>query len=61
MRECLSQTGKLGLRLLDDLTALAAGGSVCVELINLEFLAIYTSDGLQSFTQHHPFISPCPI
>ncbi|KAK4768270.1 hypothetical protein SAY87_003411 [Trapa incisa] len=27
MRECMNQTGKLGLRLLEDLTALAAGGS----------------------------------
>lgn len=29
MREILTNTGKLGLRLLEDLTALAAGGSVC--------------------------------
>jgi len=29
MRENLSDVGKLGLRLLEDLTALAAGGSVC--------------------------------
>lgn len=27
----LTKTGKLGLRLLEDLTALAAGGSVCVD------------------------------
>lgn len=31
MREYLSKTGKLGLLLLEDLTALAAGGSVCAE------------------------------
>lgn len=31
MRESLSKTGKLGLLLLEDLTALAAGGSVCAE------------------------------
>lgn len=30
MREDLTDVGKLGLRLLEDLTALAAGGSVCV-------------------------------
>jgi hypothetical protein len=30
MREGLTDVGKLGLRLLEDLTALAAGGSVCV-------------------------------
>lgn len=29
MRETLTEAGKLGLRLLEDLTALAAGGSVC--------------------------------
>jgi hypothetical protein len=29
MRETLTETGKLGLRLLEDLTSLAAGGSVC--------------------------------
>lgn len=29
MRETLTKVGKLGLRLLEDLTALAAGGSVC--------------------------------
>lgn len=29
MRETMSKAGKLGLRLLEDLTALAAGGSVC--------------------------------
>lgn len=29
MRETLTNAGKLGLRLLEDLTALAAGGSVC--------------------------------
>lgn len=29
MRETLTDAGKLGLRLLEDLTALAAGGSVC--------------------------------
>jgi hypothetical protein len=29
IRENLSDVGKLGLRLLEDLTALAAGGSVC--------------------------------
>lgn len=28
MRETLTKVGKLGLRLLEDLTALAAGGSV---------------------------------
>jgi len=32
MRENLSETGKLGLRLLEDLTSLAAGGSVCAYL-----------------------------
>lgn len=31
MRADLTKTGKLGLRLLEDLTALAAGGSVCVK------------------------------
>lgn len=31
MRAGLTKTGKLGLRLLEDLTALAAGGSVCVK------------------------------
>jgi len=30
MREDLTDVGKLGLLLLEDLTALAAGGSVCV-------------------------------
>lgn len=30
LRENLSKSGKLGVRLLEDLTALAAGGSVCV-------------------------------
>jgi hypothetical protein len=29
MREDLTKEGKLGLRLIEDLTALAAGGSVC--------------------------------
>ncbi|KAI4301884.1 hypothetical protein L6164_035121 [Bauhinia variegata] len=29
MRETLTETGKLGLRLLEDLTSMAAGGSVC--------------------------------
>ena len=29
MRETPTEAGKLGLRLLEDLTALAAGGSVC--------------------------------
>jgi hypothetical protein len=32
MRETLTKDGKLGLRLLEDLTALAAGGSVCAGL-----------------------------
>lgn len=32
MRETLTKAGKLGLRLLEDLTALAAGGSVCARL-----------------------------
>lgn len=32
MRETLTKAGKLGLRLLEDLTALAAGGSVCADL-----------------------------
>lgn len=32
MRETLTKSGKLGLRLLEDLTALAAGGSVCDNL-----------------------------
>lgn len=31
MRETLTKVGKLGLRLLEDLTALAAGGSVCAD------------------------------
>lgn len=31
-RENLTETGKLGLRLLEDLTSLAAGGSVCAYL-----------------------------
>lgn len=31
-RETLTKPGKLGLRLLEDLTALAAGGSVCARL-----------------------------
>lgn len=31
-KETLTNTGKLGLRLLEDLTALAAGGSVCAKL-----------------------------
>lgn len=29
MRESLTRAGKLGLRLLEDLTALSASGSVC--------------------------------
>lgn len=29
MRDTSTKAGKLGLRLLEDLTALAAGGSVC--------------------------------
>lgn len=32
MRETLTNAGKIGLRLLEDLTALAAGGSVCSKL-----------------------------
>jgi hypothetical protein len=32
VRETLTKAGKLGLRLLEDLTALAAGGSVCAGL-----------------------------
>lgn len=32
MREPLTNAGKIGLRLLEDLTALAAGGSVCSKL-----------------------------
>lgn len=32
MRETLTNSGKMGLRLLEDLTALAAGGSVCTNL-----------------------------
>ena len=31
LRKGLTKAGKLGLRLLEDLTALAAGGSVCAE------------------------------
>ena len=36
MRETLTKAGKLGHRLLEDLTALAAGGSVCggLELVD---------------------------
>lgn len=30
-RDNLTKAGKLGLRLLEDLTALAAGGSVCAD------------------------------
>lgn len=37
MRETLTETGKLGLRLLEDLTSLAAGGSVCAYLELLFF------------------------
>lgn len=40
MRDTLTNSGKLGLRLLEDLTALAAGGSVCAKLISIiAFLA----------------------
>lgn len=34
-RENLTKTGKLGLRLLEDLTAIAASGSVCPGLMAL--------------------------
>lgn len=37
MRETLTKAGKLGLRLLEDLTALAAGGSVCANLKLLDY------------------------
>ena len=37
MRETLTIAGKLGLRLLEDLTALAAGGSVCANLKLLNY------------------------
>jgi len=39
-RENLTETGKLGLRLLEDLTSLAAGGSVCAYLEPF-FLSMY--------------------
>lgn len=32
MRDTLTKSGKLALRLLEDLTALAAGGSVCANM-----------------------------
>lgn len=32
MRDILTNSGKLALRLLEDLTALAAGGSVCADM-----------------------------
>jgi hypothetical protein len=37
IRENLSDVGKFGLRLLEDLTALAAGGSVCAHVFSLFF------------------------
>lgn len=43
MRETLTKDGKLGLRLLEDLTALAAGGSVCagLELVHCSKLDLF--------------------
>ncbi|XP_051226815.1 uncharacterized protein [Lolium perenne] len=38
MREGLTDVGKLGLRLLEDLTALAAGGSVCARWLHAQSL-----------------------
>lgn len=35
MRENPTKAGKLGLRLLEDLTALAAGGSVCTNFCSV--------------------------
>lgn len=39
MREIPTKAGKLGLRLLEDLTALAAGGSVCA-IFRLNYLLV---------------------
>lgn len=61
MREALTETGKLGLRLLEDLTSLAAGGSVCAYLellsspprttsILLEFLVL---ESLKTYSDSH--------
>lgn len=39
MRETLTKAGKLGLRLLEDLTALAAGGSVCAYFETIKLIS----------------------
>lgn len=44
MRGTLTNSGKLGLRLLEDLTALAAGGSVCANLLLI--IALFDKDKL---------------
>lgn len=42
MRETPTKAGKLGLRLLEDLTALAAGGSVCAIICLNYFVEVST-------------------
>ena len=53
MRETLTETGKLGLRLLEDLTALAAGGSVCVYL---KLLVSSKTNHFTGFLVSHHFL-----
>lgn len=58
MRETLTKAGKLGLRLLEDLTALAAGGSVCADL-NLCFLGILSTSVFVEFVVFGDFRNYC--
>lgn len=53
MRDTLSETGKRGLRLLEDLTASAAGGSVCVNSTILILVLFLFSSlvSLKDFTE----------
>lgn len=43
LRENLSDVGKLGLRLLEDLTALSAGGSVCANNFDRTFSIFFVN------------------
>lgn len=49
MRENLTKEGKLGLRLLEDLTALAAGGSVCANKMPQFYLFVILASKLVTF------------
>lgn len=44
MKDVLSKSGNLGLHVLEDLTALAAGGSVCTDFpVNFLFIFVWLS------------------